>query len=130
MATTLTAVRHLARHVTSRSAASAPSVRRRFTPLQVGRARFGPHSAGSPHNRAPRQVGAVRLVWRGLATATGRDTPGSKIYDSPYDAVKDIPSGATLCVGGFGLCGIPENLIAALLQVGCRDLTVASNNAG
>jgi 3-oxoacid CoA-transferase subunit A len=52
------------------------------------------------------------------------------VYATALDAVRDIPHGATICVGGFGLCGIPENLISALLQVGSRDLTVASNNAG
>lgn len=54
----------------------------------------------------------------------------SKIYENIGDAVKDIPDGAKLLVGGFGLCGIPENLIAALLEQGSKDLTVVSNNAG
>jgi len=56
----------------------------------------------------------------------------SKVYSSAEEAVKDIPSGSTLMVGGFGLCGIPENLIAALKQRAgdCKDLTVVSNNAG
>ncbi|KAG0343587.1 Succinyl-CoA:3-ketoacid coenzyme A transferase 1, mitochondrial [Podila humilis] len=56
----------------------------------------------------------------------------SKVYASAEDAVKDIPSGSTLMVGGFGLCGIPENLIGALkLRASdCKDLTVVSNNAG
>ena len=44
--------------------------------------------------------------------------------------MKDIPSGSTICVGGFGLCGIPENLIAALVKTGVKDLTAVSNNAG
>ena len=44
--------------------------------------------------------------------------------------MKDIPSGSTLLVGGFGLCGIPENLINALVKQGARDLTAVSNNAG
>lgn len=43
-----------------------------------------------------------------------------KIYKDAYEAVKDIPNGSTLCVGGFGLCGIPENLIAALVQTGVK----------
>ena len=65
---------------------------------------------------------------RTLATAaTGRK---GKVYASALEAVRDIPDGATICVGGFGLCGIPENLITALLEVGSRNLTVASNNAG
>jgi 3-oxoacid CoA-transferase subunit A len=53
-----------------------------------------------------------------------------KVYASARAAVEDIPSGATLMAGGFGLCGIPENLIAALRDAGSTDLTVISNNAG
>jgi len=54
----------------------------------------------------------------------------NKIFSSASEAIKDIPSGATLCVGGFGLCGIPENLIAALVEKGVDGLTAVSNNAG
>ena len=43
---------------------------------------------------------------------------------------KDIPRGSKLLVGGFGLCGIPENLISGLLKSEVGDLTVVSNNAG
>ena len=46
------------------------------------------------------------------------------------DAVKDVFDGAEVCVGGFGLCGIPENLITALFRKGVRGLTCYSNNAG
>ncbi len=46
------------------------------------------------------------------------------------DAVRDIPDNATLMLGGFGLCGIPENTIAALLKKGVKGLTCISNNAG
>lgn len=53
-----------------------------------------------------------------------------KVYASAAAAVADIPSGATLMAGGFGLCGIPENLIAALRDAGPTDLTFISNNAG
>src|SRR5678815_5010722 len=53
-----------------------------------------------------------------------------KLRESAEAAVADITDGATLLVGGFGLCGIPENLIAALLERGVRDLTVVSNNCG
>lgn len=49
---------------------------------------------------------------------------------SAAEAVADIPDGATLLAGGFGLCGIPETLIAALVQRGVKGLTVVSNNAG
>ena len=54
----------------------------------------------------------------------------SKIYPSALEACKDIPSGSTLLVGGFGLCGIPEKCIDALRQLGTKNLTVVSNNAG
>jgi 3-oxoacid CoA-transferase subunit A len=49
---------------------------------------------------------------------------------SADEAVADVPEGATLVVGGFGLCGIPENLIAALARRGVGDLEVVSNNCG
>jgi 3-oxoacid CoA-transferase subunit A len=54
----------------------------------------------------------------------------TKVMRSFSEAVADITDGATLVVGGFGLCGIPENLIAALRDSGVRDLTVISNNCG
>src|SRR5205809_7206508 len=53
-----------------------------------------------------------------------------KVVATPADAVRDVFDGATLVVGGFGLCGIPENLINALVQRGVKDLTCVSNNAG
>jgi 3-oxoacid CoA-transferase subunit A len=54
----------------------------------------------------------------------------NKVLRSAAEAVAQIDDGATIMMGGFGLCGIPENLIAALLARGVRDLTVVSNNAG
>lgn len=53
-----------------------------------------------------------------------------KVFDSIQDAIRDIHDGATLVVGGFGLCGIPENLIIALRNQGSKNLTVVSNNCG
>jgi 3-oxoacid CoA-transferase subunit A len=54
-----------------------------------------------------------------------------KVLDSPESALDGLLSdGMTLAVGGFGLCGIPEQLIIALRDSGVRDLTVVSNNAG
>jgi 3-oxoacid CoA-transferase A subunit len=53
-----------------------------------------------------------------------------KVIGSALEAVALIPDGASVMVGGFGLCGIPENLIAALRERGTRDLTIISNNAG
>jgi 3-oxoacid CoA-transferase subunit A len=46
------------------------------------------------------------------------------------EATKDIKDGMTLMVGGFGLCGIPENCIAQLVKMGVKNLTCISNNAG
>jgi 3-oxoacid CoA-transferase A subunit len=54
----------------------------------------------------------------------------NKLLGSAAEAVAMIPDGATIMMGGFGLCGIPENLIAALRERGTRDLTIISNNAG
>ncbi|XP_062047019.1 succinyl-CoA:3-ketoacid coenzyme A transferase 2, mitochondrial [Lepus europaeus] len=56
--------------------------------------------------------------------------PRARFYTDPVEMVKDISDGATVMVGGFGLCGIPENLIAALLRTRVRDLRVISSNVG
>jgi 3-oxoacid CoA-transferase subunit A len=53
-----------------------------------------------------------------------------KLVSSLSESIAEIPDGATLAVGGFGLCGIPEMAIAALREAGVRDLTVISNNCG
>jgi len=54
----------------------------------------------------------------------------NKIYANADEAVADIPDGATLMSGGFGLCGNPENLIEALHRKGVKNLTIISNNCG
>ena len=54
----------------------------------------------------------------------------NKVYASADQAVADITDGATIMLGGFGLCGIPENLIAALVRSGRRGLHTISNNMG
>lgn len=54
----------------------------------------------------------------------------NKVVANADEAVRDIPDQAVLMLGGFGLCGIPENAIAALLRKGIKGLTCISNNAG
>lgn len=54
----------------------------------------------------------------------------NKVVAGAEEAIRDLADGATIMMGGFGLCGIPENLIQAVLKKGTRDLTLISNNAG
>ncbi len=56
--------------------------------------------------------------------------PMNKVVANADEAVHDIQDGATLMVGGFGLCGIPENLIKALVKKGVKNLHTISNNVG
>ena len=53
-----------------------------------------------------------------------------KVFPDAKSAVADIADGSKLCVGGFGVCGLPENLIEALSKQGAKDLVCVSNNAG
>jgi 3-oxoacid CoA-transferase subunit A len=54
----------------------------------------------------------------------------NKVVHNAADALQDVQDGMTLMLGGFGLCGIPENCIAALVHRGVKNLTCISNNAG
>jgi 3-oxoacid CoA-transferase subunit A len=54
----------------------------------------------------------------------------NKVVNNADEAVRDIEDGMTLMLGGFGLCGLPENCIAALVRKGVKELTCISNNAG
>lgn len=54
----------------------------------------------------------------------------NKVVASADEAIQDVFDGATIMIGGFGLCGIPENLIRALVRKGTRNLTTISNNVG
>ncbi|MFS4460007.1 CoA transferase subunit A [Bdellovibrio sp. HCB2-146] len=54
----------------------------------------------------------------------------NKVYKDAKSAIWDVKDGMTLVVGGFGLCGIPENSIARLVELGAKNLTCVSNNAG
>ncbi|XP_035698341.1 succinyl-CoA:3-ketoacid coenzyme A transferase 1, mitochondrial-like [Branchiostoma floridae] len=69
----------------------------------------------------------VKVVTCSFSTTHTRPV---QFYDSPVDAVRDIKDDSTLLVGGFGLCGIPENLIGGLLETKAKNLTLVSNNAG
>ena len=54
----------------------------------------------------------------------------NKVVRDAREGIADIQDGATIMLGGFGLCGIPDNLITALRDKGTKDLTIISNNAG
>lgn len=54
----------------------------------------------------------------------------NKVFNNAQDALHDVKDGSTIMLGGFGLCGIPENCINALVQMGISNLTCISNNAG
>jgi 3-oxoacid CoA-transferase subunit A len=54
----------------------------------------------------------------------------NKVVANADEAIRDVFDGAVIMIGGFGLCGIPENLIRALVKKGTRNLTTISNNAG
>ena len=54
----------------------------------------------------------------------------NKVYNNAEEAISDIKNGSIIMLGGFGLCGIPENCIAALVKKGVNNLTCISNNAG
>lgn len=54
----------------------------------------------------------------------------NKVIKDARTAIADIPDGAAIMIGGYGLCGVPENLIQALCDKGARNLTIISNNVG
>src|SRR5580704_3247808 len=54
----------------------------------------------------------------------------NKVVNGADDAIRDVEDGMTLMLGGFGMCGLPENCIAALVKKGVKELTCISNNAG
>lgn len=109
------------------------SALRRTPPLQVSKCRLALDlgSANTQHcftqlnsSYAPHHIQKTRCL---SLTASPR---AAQFFDSTAECVRDIPDGARLLVGGFGLCGIPENLIAAIRERGVKELTCVSNNAG
>ena len=69
----------------------------------------------------------INIIGRHLSTSSGLK---AKLCSDVFEAIKDIKDGSRLFVGGFGLCGVPENCISALVKTGVKDLTVISNNCG
>src|SRR6266478_76632 len=65
-----------------------------------------------------------------VAALNASENPMDKRIASADAAIEKLTDGCTILMGGFGLCGIPENLIAALRRKGTKDLTIVSNNAG
>ncbi|XP_003462318.1 succinyl-CoA:3-ketoacid coenzyme A transferase 2, mitochondrial [Cavia porcellus] len=81
-------------------------------------------------SRVPaRCSGPARSLGRARRFATSSPVR-VQFYSGPGEALKGVSDGATVMIGGFGLCGIPENLIAALRDTGVKNLTVISTNAG
>ena len=70
------------------------------------------------------------MVFCVRVTVRCRITLMNKVVANADEAVRDVFDGATIMVGGFGLCGIPENLIRALVKKGVKNLTTISNNVG
>ncbi|XP_028401062.1 succinyl-CoA:3-ketoacid coenzyme A transferase 1, mitochondrial-like [Dendronephthya gigantea] len=70
------------------------------------------------------------ISWKLSHALSTTSVANAEFFSSTYEAVKDIKDDSKVLVGGFGLCGIPENLIQGLLQTKVKGLTVVSNNAG
>jgi len=81
-------------------------------------------------NKYNRIINSQKLHLDGSPNVVENKPRFVEIYNSAEEAVRDIKPKSTLLVGGFGLCGIPENLIQALSKTGANELTVVSNNAG
>src|SRR5512145_655473 len=65
-----------------------------------------------------------------LALCSSAEERMNKVVANADEAIRTVTDGASIMMGGFGLCGIPENLIAAVRRKGVKGLTVMSNNAG
>lgn len=92
----------------------------------------GPTSHAAPAFRS-KAFFDLRSWWRILLGAALEDLKLNKVVANAEEAVRDIPDGATIMLGGFGLCGIPENLIDALVTRGAdglKGLHTISNNMG
>jgi hypothetical protein len=73
----------------------------------------------------------VRLrVYLGRFASNSTVVKKNKVYRTSEEAVKDIPDGSTILIGGFGPCGLPDNLLTAVKNAGPKKLHVVGNNAG
>src|SRR4029079_7842771 len=77
-----------------------------------------------------KEMACSRSAFKGRVSYLIEYRAMNKVLASAADAVAPIPDGATIMMGGFGLCGIPETLIADLHARGTKNLTLISNNAG
>jgi 3-oxoacid CoA-transferase subunit A len=73
---------------------------------------------------------AVGWQFLGSSSIPDKILPMNKVVANADEAIRDVSDGASIMVGGFGLCGNPENLIRALAKKGVKNLTTMSNNAG
>ncbi|SPP85444.1 succinyl-CoA:3-ketoacid-coenzyme A transferase, mitochondrial [Drosophila guanche] len=78
-------------------------------------------------NLSAKYAGNFKLI---ACYSTSGKKPNGKVYESAIDAVADVQDGAKILFGGFGICGIPEKMIAALKQKGVKNITAVSNNGG
>lgn len=74
--------------------------------------------------KSPARISSLNFIPKYNHTAV------DKVCSSSKEAVREIKDGSFIAIGGFGICGIPENLIEALSAQGIKDLTLASNNGG
>src|SRR5579859_4306163 len=88
------------------------------------------HPGVPPLLSLPHPIPSSLLPTRYSSLATVEFSPMDKRTASPDAAIANLKDGMTILMGGFGLCGIPENLIAAVHRKGTKDLTIVSNNAG
>src|SRR6201993_2305607 len=107
----------------------------------MGLWRLHPAARAAPSSRVSRELEPAIQFWPWILPSGS--LPGRTVEEwktgvfcmdkripSAEEAIRDLRDGMTILMGGFGLCGIPENLIAAVRSKGTKDLTVVSNNAG
>lgn len=84
----------------------------------------------APGGHVPTGGSGPARVNRGVCGFPTSARARAEFYTDPVEAVKDISDGAKIMVGGFGLCGIPESLIGALLKTRVQDLIVVRSTGG